>query len=214
MSTPSFSEGVRSHIDSDRSMLNVSIPAVIESYNPSTQKCTCTPLINHNRLDGSSKAYPTINEVPVQFPASNTSCLTFPINKGDTVLLIFSQRSLDFWLSSTSTELVDPKDFRKHDLSDAIAIPGLFSFPRAINDPLKHTLTHNTGDLVVAHNINTANESEVRIKDDGTIRISAGESNTITMSLNGDIAISTPGDMNITAVGDVNIVGANVNINP
>jgi hypothetical protein len=210
----SFSEGVESYIEADRALINTSIPAKIISYNPSSQKCTVIPLIDILLKDGRQKPNPILEDVPVMFPSSGLSAISFPLKPNDTVLLVFSQRSLDSWLNSPNTDQVNPEDFRKHDYTDAIAIPGLFSFPRAINDPRKHTLVHETDDLVVAHNINTANESEVRIKDDGTIRISSGESNTITMSLNGDIAISTPGDMNITAVGDVNIVGANVNINP
>tara|TARA_R110000823_G_scaffold261418_10_gene382198 strand:- start:4956 stop:5714 length:759 start_codon:yes stop_codon:yes gene_type:complete len=218
MTTTTFSEGVRSYIYSDRSMLNVSIPAVIETYNPSTQKCVCTPLVNHNRTalaevgNGTSVPYPTIVDVPVIFPASNLSCITFPLNKGDTVLLVFSQRSLDNWLSTTEATQINPQDTRRHDLSDAVAIPGLFSFPRAPNDPLKHTLIHDTDDLVITHNLNTSNENEVRLKADGSIRMSAGANTKLTLNLDGSVVLDAPTSLTVTApvttwIGDINQQG-------
>lgn len=212
MTQPTFSDSVRSYIAADRSALNVSIPARITSYNPTLQKCSCKPLIDNLLRDGRRIGMPLIEDIPVIFPSTNLSALTFPVNIGDTVLLLFSQRSLDNWLSSRDTNPVNPEDFRKHNLSDAIAIPGLFSFPRAINDLSKHTLVHDTDDLVVAHNIGTANENEVRLKEDGTIRISSGAGTKITLNLDGTISIDAPTSISVTSptttwVGDINLTG-------
>ena len=52
------------------------------------------------------------------------------MNAGDQVLLVFSERSLDVWLSAGG--IVDPNDTRKHHISDAIAIPGCYPF----NNPI------------------------------------------------------------------------------
>jgi len=48
------------------------------------------------------------------------------------VLLIFSERSLERWLSVGG--VVEPGSNRKFDISDCIAIPGLFSFANPIDD--------------------------------------------------------------------------------
>lgn len=208
----SFTEAVRSHISSDRSRLNVSIPAAITEYDPVTQKCSCKPLIDMLLKDGRVIPLPVIRDTPVIFPSTNNSALTFPINVDDTVLLVFSQRSIDKWLSTRDTVSVNPEDFRKHDLSDAIALPGLFSFPRAINDPSKRTLSHDTNDLVITHNLGSGNENEVRLQDDGTIKISAGANTKLTLNKDGTISLDAPTSLTVTAptttwVGDINQQG-------
>tara|TARA_R110000803_G_scaffold13482_1_gene37857 strand:- start:7709 stop:8449 length:741 start_codon:yes stop_codon:yes gene_type:complete len=212
MTQATFTDAVRSHIAADRSMLNVSIPAVITSYDPITQKCSCQPLIDSLLRDERLVRMPILEDIPVMFPSTQLSALTFPVNVTDTVLLVFSQRSLDNWLATRDTNPVNPEDFRKHDLSDAIAIPGLFSFPRAINDPSKHTLLHDTDDLVISHNLGSPNENEIRLESNGTIKISAGEGTKITLNLDGTMTIDAPTTLAVTSptttwVGDINVTG-------
>jgi hypothetical protein len=210
--TATFTEAVDSHINSALSLLSTAIPAKILEYNPSTQKAVVQPLVEVLLKDNRQIPYPELEDVPVVFPSTSNSMLSFPININDTVLLIFSQRSIDTWLVSNSTETVNPQDFRKHDYSDAIAIPGLFSFPRAINEPKKHTLTHNTGDLVVAHNIGGSTENEIRLKADGSIRMSAGANTKLTLNLDGSVVLDAPTSLTVTApvttwIGDINQQG-------
>ena len=66
-----------------------------------------------------------IYNVPVLFPRSRKAAVTFPLEKGDTVLLVFAERSLDEWIEKGGNK-VSPEDPRRHDMSDAIAIPGCF----------------------------------------------------------------------------------------
>lgn len=106
--------------------VHVSLPAKIESYDPATQKANIKPLIKREYQDGTKESLPVINNVPVIWPGMTTGILSFPVKAGDTVLAVFSERSLDVWLSKGGE--VEPNDRRKHDISDAIAIPGLFSF--------------------------------------------------------------------------------------
>lgn len=208
----SFTEAVSSHIEADRALINTAIPAKVLSYNAIEQRAVVQPLINTLLKDDRVFPSSSMEDVPVIFPGSGKSMMTFPLNVNDTVLLIFSQRSLDKWKSTKNSNAVNPEDFRKHDFSDAIAIPGLFSFPRAINDAVKHTLTHDTDDLVIAHNIGTAQENEVRLKQDGTIRISAGSGTKLTLNLDGTISLDAPTSLLVTSptttwVGDINQQG-------
>lgn len=207
-----FPDAVSSFINADRALLNTSIPAKILNYNPVTQKAVIQPTITALLKDGRVIPYPELEDVPVMFPSTNKSMLTFPIEINDTVLLVFSQRSLDNWLSTENTTPVNPSDYRKHDFSDAIAIPGLFSFPRAINAPDKHTLTHSTNDLVIAHNIGSANENEVRLKEDGTITISSGAGTKLTLNLDGTVSLDAPTSLTVNApttawTGDIAVTG-------
>lgn len=70
---------------------------------------------------------PLLFKVPVVFPAGGGGSLTFPIKNGDTVLLVFSKRNIDDWLVTDGKEVVTPSRNRVFSLSDAIAIPGLFT---------------------------------------------------------------------------------------
>jgi len=64
-----------------------------------------------------------LNEVPVLMPQGGGYQMKLPITKGDVVLLVFCDRSLDIWKSKGGE--VDPIDLRQHHLSDAVAIPCL-----------------------------------------------------------------------------------------
>jgi hypothetical protein len=128
------------------------------------------PVVNKKYIDGEIMAYPEILSVPVQFPSSSTSALTFPINQGDNVLLVFSQKGLDVFKSG-ATSAHDPIDMRSFDKRDAIAIPCVNPFSKSINDPVKRTLTHNVDDMVMTHNIGKENECEVRLTSGGEVKV-------------------------------------------
>jgi len=124
MTTPS--DIIGQAINFQLSGVNTCLPAEIISYDFTKQKASVQPLLKVKFTDGTIDPMPIIENVPVIFPSSKDFHISFPLNEGDTVLLLFSQRSIDNWLS-TGGEVV-PNDPRKFDLSDAIAIPGLRDF--------------------------------------------------------------------------------------
>lgn len=130
------------------------------------------PVVNKKYIDGEIMAYPEILSVPVQFPSSSTSALTFPINQGDNVLIVFSQKGLDVFKSG-ATSAHDPIDMRSFDKRDAIAIPCVNPFSKSINDPVKRTLLHSVDDMVMTHNIGLPTECEVRMKPTGKIELTS-----------------------------------------
>lgn len=106
--------------------LRVAQPARVERYNPETQLVDVQPLIKeaYEDEDGQRRVelLPVITNVPVVFPGSGGFRITFPVAKGDTVLLIHTDRSLDAWMLHGGE--VDPRDDRTHDLTDAVAMVG------------------------------------------------------------------------------------------
>ena len=104
--------------------IHTSIPALVESYDYKKMLVNARPVINTTFDDGKVVASPTIYNIPVLFPRSRKAAFTFPLEKGDAVLLVFSERSLEEWIGKGGN--VTPEDPRRHDLSDAIAIPGMF----------------------------------------------------------------------------------------
>lgn len=145
---------------------------VVGTPNLDQQRIDVQILVNKVTTDDVSRKHPTLLNVPLIFPGSQSSQFSFPVVSGDTVMLVFSQRSIDrFKLGAKTTHT--PLDFRKYSRNDAVAIPGLFPFEDAVNNPSKHSLTHSTADTVVTHNIGTGAECEVRLKASGDVIINS-----------------------------------------
>lgn len=119
MTSPS--EIFKSSVDSLISNIHTSLPAVVISYDPQSNKATVKPALRRNYSTGVVEL-PILENVPVLFPSN----IKFPVLENDYVLLIFCERSIDLWLEVGGE--VTPDDTRKYDLSDAIAIPGLQPF--------------------------------------------------------------------------------------
>jgi len=117
-STPTFVEAVSRILNNKLRETFTALPAKIETYDASKQQASVKPLLNRKLKDGSELVLPVINNVPVIFPRTANSIISLPIATNDTVLLIFSDRSLDEWLSSGNE--VFPTDNRMHSLSDAM----------------------------------------------------------------------------------------------
>lgn len=184
------------------------------------QRVDVQPLVNRVLPDDSSREQPTILNVQVMFPASKKASLTFPIDVGDVVLCVFSQRSLDSLKASTGAETYTPEDRRKFDINDAIAIPGLFPFKDAVNDPSKHKWSHSTRDLVIVNNIGSDTECEIRLKDNGDIEMKTDqdfygtfndgliECNNLTIEAQGNFTVNAGSNISMTAGSDLSITAA------
>lgn len=153
------------------------------------QRVDVKPVVNKQFIDGDVVEYPSILSVPLVFPSSSTSAITFPVNQGDVVVVIFNQSSIDVFKAG-SQQAHDPVDTRRFDRRDAIAIPCAFAFDKAINKQSNRTLPHNTKDVVVAHNIGKANECEVRIKSSGKIELNGNEAYI-------DSSVETKGNLSV-----------------
>lgn len=138
-----LTEAVQAVLNIELESLNTCLPGTFESYNFKEQKATVKPLLKTKFEDGAVADPNPIAEVPVVFPRTLNSGMTFPINKGDGCILLFTQRSLDLWLNNGGS--VEPGDPRKFDATDAIAIPGLFSFKQ-------RNIASNNDDLEIHHN--------------------------------------------------------------
>lgn len=107
--------------------LRVALPAKIVSYDAAKQTADVQPLIKetYENEEGEtvSESIPVITSVPIIFPSGGGMRMTFPMSVGDTVMLVFSDRSLDVWQAQGNES--DPVDQRRHHITDAVAFPGL-----------------------------------------------------------------------------------------
>ena len=72
--------------------------------------------------DGDEVTRAPVRNVPVVFPSGGGFALTFPLRKGDPVLLVYSQRGLARWKKAPGVSTPDVDGFFSE--KDAIAIPG------------------------------------------------------------------------------------------
>lgn len=111
------------------------IPGQIEAYDASKQRADVQPLILDGKLIGGDRVVerlPVVTDVPIVFGGTTRDRPTYELKRGDTVWLMMSSHSLDLWLQQGGE--VDPKDDRRHNISDAVAIPGLFDFAHVPGD--------------------------------------------------------------------------------
>lgn len=137
--TPTLEQVLALAVSEQLGETHTAIPAVVESYDPAKQTITARPALKRKYADGSVVERPLIPNVPVAFPRGGGASMTFPLKKGDSVFLVFSMRSLDVWKSKGG--VVDPQDPRRFNVTDAIAIPGVYPgnnpAPRASSSNLR-----------------------------------------------------------------------------
>lgn len=121
--TPTLQSLLQLSVKNALKEVHTSMPACVESYDREKQICSVVPCLKRVYSDGREVTLPLISNVPVCFQGSNDVHIHFDLKKGDEVLLVFSERSIDKWIVNGGT--LASGDRRMFDLSDAIAIPGL-----------------------------------------------------------------------------------------
>ncbi|KKX52445.1 Gp138 family membrane-puncturing spike protein [Brevibacillus borstelensis] len=123
-------------IDKVFTTLRVSVPGIIRKFDHVTQTAEVqVALREHVRQENMEYVWteiPPLQDVPVVFPRGGGYALTFPIKEGDECLIVFSDMCIDAWFSSGGVQNQIEK--RRHDLSDAICIPGLWSQPKKLEN--------------------------------------------------------------------------------
>lgn len=111
--------------------LHTCLPGVVQVFDPDTQTADIQPTIQR-KMSGEVINLPLLTGVPVRFPATASFCITLPIAKGDFVLLVFAERSIDNWLENGGIQ--PAQDSRTHSLSDAFALPLMYPDKEPITD--------------------------------------------------------------------------------
>lgn len=180
-----LSDLLRAAINSALSEVHTCLPGRIEDYDHTTQKASVLPLLSRRLRTGEEEGRPVVSCVPVVFPRCGGASLTFPVKKGDGCLLVFSERSLDAWLDQGG--VVAPDDPRRHDITDCIAIMGLYPFSEA-------SPQDNNTDVLLKYN-----SANIRIQPSGAVSITAPAGLTI----NGNVTVTGT----VTASGNVTGAG-------
>lgn len=101
--------------------------------------------------------YPLLVDVPVFINSGGTGYLTFPIQPGDTCLVLFNDRDIDNWFATGNT--AEPNTQRTHDLSDGLALVGFRSLANALDDfdTDNAVFAYQNGKILVANKVQLLN---------------------------------------------------------
>lgn len=111
--------------DTARAVVNeihTALPGEIVSFNAGSGTATVKPVGKYVTSDGKELDYPVITEAPLAFPFCQQAGVgvAFPVNKGDSCIIIISEVELDAWRSGAESE-----GSLRFDLTSAMVIPGL-----------------------------------------------------------------------------------------
>jgi hypothetical protein len=158
--SPSFPEAIDALIKLIGSELNCVAVGTIESYEHDKQRAKVKvslkkPIRNEDGTETEAESVPVIPNVPVLTLGGGGYFAHFPLQQGDQVLVLYADRSLDMWKEKGGE--VDPAFTHTHEVTDAIAIPGV----RAWSEALSGT---NANNLVIG----SEDDPSLRIVFDGT----------------------------------------------
>jgi len=178
---------IQTAIDSALKDIHTCLPAVVTKVNHSDQLIDAQLTIKR-KMAGQLVNLPLLVNVPIRYWRSKTFSITFPIEVGDHVKIIFAERSIDTWL--TEGGIQNPFDFRKFSLSDAFAEPVMYHQKDVIPnfDPINLEIKTNSGNTKI---IIKASE-EVEIITTGETKITSSK-----------VIINN----NVEVVGDVEVTG-------
>ncbi len=131
--TPTLALVIQQAIESRLCDVHVSLPGRIVSYDHKKQMAKVQPEIKREYADGRSVDLPVLTDVPVVWPRAGKAYLHMPLKSGSQVTIVFSERSLDEWKQKGGS--TKAKEKRKHNLSDAVCIPGGYPFSNPASVP-------------------------------------------------------------------------------
>jgi hypothetical protein len=126
--TPTLGETLEAYAKAATSNLHVALPGTVLEYDPATNTADIELQVKDSYEDDDeeiiAEEYPTLIAVPIVFPRSRKAFFAWEVEKGDRVAVMFASQAIDQWLGSGVKSA--PGDLRRHDLSHAFAVPGLY----------------------------------------------------------------------------------------
>lgn len=114
--------------------VRTSIPARVLAYDEAKCSVDVQPVVDEIFEDEegrrAAQPAPVISGVPLALYGSGGVRISIPVSVGDFVLLLFASADIDAWLALGGPSQPPGTD-RRHDLSDAVALPGIQPFPSA-----------------------------------------------------------------------------------
>ena len=97
--TPAEVQALKREISSS---LHCALPGIVESFDAVSQTACIRPAVRK-----ASAALPVLRDVPVFFPGSRGSGITWPVEAGDECLLVFADFDIDRWFETGEESAAD-----------------------------------------------------------------------------------------------------------
>lgn len=146
-------------LHSDRVSLHTSTVGVITAING--ERASAQPVLRSLLMSGEEVLLPLVVDAPLYFPRGGGITMTFPVAVGDTCIILFAERALDYWLQYGGFQT---PEFRLHDISDGMIMVGVRPNPTQLTDV-----------STVAAEIRTDDGLTKISVQNGTIRIQAAQ---------------------------------------
>jgi hypothetical protein len=183
------------------------MPATVVKYDFANQMVDVKPDIDAVGQEGELQPRPTIAGIPICFPCSPTSAITFPLPVGSKVLVVWSMRGTDNWKQNGSSI---PPDYRMNDIRDGFAIPAPYPMNQA-----KTKYGQSPDDLVLIHNLG-GNQTELHLKASGDIVANTPtkfQINCNQLEINAaSTQINSPVTTNSSVIATGDVVGAGISL--
>lgn len=133
-SIPTLVELLKQAIENRLLDVHTALIAKVESYDSEKQQVNVSPVPKRRikSLEGQlvNEQLPMLCDVPVLFPRAGGYFISFPVQPGDFVQLVFNESSIDEWLLDGASGFDSPHRFT---LQGAVAIPGIYPESRPLD---------------------------------------------------------------------------------
>src|SRR5690606_572168 len=133
--TIALAEVISRALESRLADVFTAVPCEVVTYYPETQTADLLPVVRRpvptEEEDIAFEDLPIVQNIPIIFPRGKSVSITWPLEKGDGVLLCSLTFCANEW--RRTGEITDPLDIRLHSLGNAFAIPGAFPDVKALD---------------------------------------------------------------------------------
>ena len=186
--TPQLMQLIEETFEYEMTNVHTSFPAVVKSYDAETRRAEVQPSLKRKMSNGEFMDLPIIVDVPVLYFGTAKAGIHIPLEEGDEVLIVCSERCLDSWKDAGGDSIEDT-DTRRFSMPDAVAIPGLQAqtFPNisekencfALHHDSKIVITTEKTTIIVDEDKITLDNGKNKIEIDDTIDFESTGTGTI-----------------------------------
>ena len=175
--------------------VHTACPALVVEYDGLTKRAVVQPALDLLTTDGQDVARAVLADVPVVHPSGGGYLVHLPLQAGDAVMVVFSERGISQFKQTFQQQGADRGVVMSE--SDGIAIPG---FGALSVTPAGEGVTMQTEDAAVYVEVHTDRVKVVKGQQDVEIT-DAGLTGSIT------------GTVDVTSSGNMTLMAPTVNVN-
>lgn len=172
-------------------------PGIVQAYDPATQTADVLPAVKRGigtlEDEIAYEDLPIVPNVKVCFPRGGPFQITWPLSKGDSVLLVCCNFAIGQWRQGDNSQTVAPGDLRLHGLGSAFALPILAIDSAAVsNAQASQNAFIIAGPLIILGDANTTDFAPIA-------RLVDAQFKTVHDAIAGAVAVPNDGGANLKA---------------